>query len=345
MRDFNRWYNGFLTAAPLYRALGRLSGLRPREMGGKIAFQSQPADEVAAAAPQKVPLHTWVAFVREMAQSPVGLFEGWALSGLATDGPRVFCPTADECHALSQIEMNVPWEAYRQPFDTFVVALPDGFYPRAVSPDVGKPVACVSRLDADARVMSCTVMCLLDGGQPGNSLTGQYAWRPGAVDTIERHVSVLPNDGSLNDTEDAAQDRVKRILINACLLLTQYGCRPLGPASPEHVARLRTSLGKKRLPPAIAQANRDALTAAPMLYGFDQHIRVFDRTGDDHGEGGGHHTSAKPHWRRGHWARQPCGTGLTERRLVFRRPVLVNAHRLGGDVADTRVTLTMGGHR
>ncbi len=43
---------------------------------------------------------------------------------------------------------------------------------------------------------------------------------------------------------------------------------------------------------------------------------------------------------RGHWAYQAHGEGRKDRKLIFRRPVLVNSHRFAGDLADTRVTVT-----
>lgn len=36
--------------------------------------------------------------------------------------------------------------------------------------------------------------------------------------------------------------------------------------------------------------------------------------------------STATHWRRGHWRRQACGVGLTERRMRWIRPTMINAH-------------------
>lgn len=344
MKGLNRWLNTFQKVAPLYAALGRLSGLSPREVGGRIGFPQQPESEVWAARPEGVSADDWAWFVRSLADRPaddlnITLIESWALSGLAASGPRVYRPTAEEFLALAQIETNVPWPAYRQPFDTFLVAYPDALSDRRVSADVGVPAAILGRLDADRRVMA---VALISGDSfgGGNNLVSRFAWPDGYEVPIEEHVRRLPVDHArVTADEDEESDRAVRVLVNACLLLTQYGHRSLGKSNPEYAARLEASLRKKGLPESVRRANRAALHALPELIGFDQHVRVYDHAGEPHG-GGGERGEVRPHWRRGHWANVACGTGRAERRLVFRRPVLVHADRFAGSPADTRVTLT-----
>jgi hypothetical protein len=42
---------------------------------------------------------------------------------------------------------------------------------------------------------------------------------------------------------------------------------------------------------------------------------------------GGRHASPITHWRRGHWRQQACGEGRDSRKLIWIRPVLVEADR------------------
>ena len=79
------------------------------------------------------------------------------------------------------------------------------------------------------------------------------------------------------------------------------------------------------------------------MYGFDQHIKVYE-TETTHGTGDHTGHDVKPHWRRGHWAHQPCGPKGQDRKLIFRPAVLVNSHLFGGKLSDTRVTMTTGGN-
>lgn len=345
MKGFNRWLSEFQAVAPLYAGLDRLTCFRPYEMGGKIALPPLDPAELTAAVPPDW-RQRFAAFVGYLIANNRdeghghNLVEAWALAGLAADGPKVYRPTRDECLALAQVEMNVPWPLYRQPFDTVAVALPDDLYTAPLSADVGTPVAVVSRLDVARRVVSLAAVGLTADGEAGNHLTGQYVWADGSEQPIESHIGRLTGYyGDLSDDEEAAQVRLIRVAVNACLLLTQYGHRSLGKANPGYAARLEASLRKKGLPESVRRANRAALHALPELIGFDQHVRVYDHAGEPHG-GGGERGEVRPHWRRGHWANVACGTGRAERRLVFRRPVLVHADRFAGSPADTRVTLT-----
>jgi hypothetical protein len=47
----------------------------------------------------------------------------------------------------------------------------------------------------------------------------------------------------------------------------------------------------------------------------------------------------RPHWRRGHFRRQPCGHGRSQCRLVFVRPCFINAGHFHGDLADTSYSI------
>ena len=352
MKGFNRWMNRMQNVAPLYRAVERLGLLKPvAHPGGLIGMPGMAGIGKCfeeSSTPEGYTYDQWIGFIRmAIIRAPSrAILETWAIGGLVTQGVRVYCPTVDECNALSQIELNVPWSAYRQPYDTFVVVLPDGFYDRPVRSDGSYPVACICRLDAEACV-AAFIVCCADNEKESHSFTGQYVWADNPNVDIEDHwAGLLDVPSELTDTEDEARERIKRIAINACLALTHYGCREIGSANPEYAARLEANLHKKRLPESVARANRAALEAIPTVYGFDQHVKVFDRDGPATG-GSGTHDGPKPHWRRGHWAHQAHGPGFSERKLIFRRPVMVNAVRFAGDEAATRVTLTTanGGKR
>lgn len=351
MKRFNQWLN----AVPhqlreCYRGLDGIGCLRfrqsPRGTGGNgiEAGATTPA-ELRAACPPGVPLERFVSFVGILmsrafdGEHASDLLESWTFAGLWRDGPRVYAPTADEFRALSQVEVGVPWDEYRQPFETFVVAVPDGILCAPLDAAGAIPAAIVCRHAADRRCAGFSLPAVDAAGRLCNSLHCGTWWPADSGVTIEEHFAGLPDAYEVTPGESAALELVKRVAINAALLLTHHGARKLGAANPDYEAKLLASLAKRGLPDGVRRANEAALKALPIMYGFDQHVKVYEREGGaPHGGAGGY--EVKTHWRRGHWARQAHGPHGALRKLVFRPAVLVNAHRFGGAPADTRVTLT-----
>lgn len=335
MKRLKEWLNTFQLVAPMYRGLESLTGYKPLSVDGKLAFVGQNYTEALAACPAGVVPQNWMDFLSLVGGTPTDMFESWVLAGLAQHGMKVYCPTRDEFDALGRVEMNVPWSMYRQPFETFVVSVPDDSYPAEVSEDVGRPAAVVLRIKPKDQLISVTVIC------DRCNLTSRFTWQDEAVESIEDHIGRMPNPpaGVCTELELTASDHAVRAGINACLLLTQYGTKRIGYDNPEYADKLIAKLANKKLPPAAREANQKALRSIPEVYGFDQHVRLYDgeRSVSTSSDSDRVH---RPHWRRGHWANVACGTGRTERKLVFRRPVMVNAHLFAGDHADTRVTIT-----
>lgn len=336
--EFNKFLNDFRKVRPLYRALGSLSGFNPREHEGKIAFDNQSSDEAMQFAPAGYDKREWAWYLKSIAESATGMLEGWVLAGIADQGVKIFCPTLEECRALARIDVNIRWQDYRQPFDTFGVILPTGWHAGPISSDVGVPIGCFSRLNHAGRL--CSMVTLATGG---TNMTGRYVWKTDATESIESHWNRVGCFDDTTEDEEAIDESIQRILINACLMLVQSGFIHKGKSDPAFVAAAQAKLKKKNLPASVRAANEAALALAPDVYGFDQHIRLYDEEGD-RAESTGTGLPHKPHWRRGHWANQAHGVGHQLRKLIFRRPVLVNSHRFAGDLADTRVSMTMA-HR
>jgi hypothetical protein len=131
------------------------------------------------------------------------------------------------------------------------------------------------------------------------------------------------------------------VAVNACLLLAQYGCWRLGTTNDRLAERLQRQIARHN---KHEKANRRQLRTLPQVYGFDQHITVFEeeKVPSERRQGNGG-WAVGPHWRRGHWRRLPGyreaeARGETAGR-VFVRPVLVNAHLLVGPASATRVSL------
>ena len=52
------------------------------------------------------------------------LFELYAQSKALAEGPKLLCPTAEQCEALEHVDVNVSFDDYVQPFPTFLLELP-----------------------------------------------------------------------------------------------------------------------------------------------------------------------------------------------------------------------------
>jgi len=349
IKALNRWLNATAPWRKAWAATEKTGTIAPFEKDGQLWIQKFDLNPVREMDPNDKEDAYWHAFAsvwNQMGRDDVLLY--WVESGLV-NGVNVFTPTIEEYAALASVETKIPFALYRQPFDTFIVVIPDGFYKRPVSKDIGVPSWCISRLSHEKRV--CVTMM---GGTGGGKMDMQFCWGEDDADTIEGKSTATKfhgYDGTFDheshlesmDASDAEMFSVAtafRVVANASLLMTQSGFRSLGSLNPAYANRLSESLKKKNLPDTIRRANSEALKQIPQVYGFDQHIKLFDRE-DGFGEShGGTGVPVKPHWRRGHWAYQAHGEGRKDRKLIFRRPVLVNSHRFAGDLADTRVTVT-----
>lgn len=336
MKRLNAWINRTAALVPLLEACDAQPWFQPRPNSrGGVAFAAVPGRELLASCPAGFPADRWVALHRMLrAEGAEGYMEYWAHAGLFSSGVKVYAPTGLELVALSQVDPRLTVGGYRQPFDTFAVAFPDDFSPRPVSADVGVPAGVVTRYDHRTR---CYAMVVVGSGP--RSLVSQMSLIDPPETELADVYDSLPWEADTDSAERELMVFCRTVALNVAALLTHYGARRIGPANPEYDARLRAALAKKSLPPAVRAANERELRKLPTLYGFDQHVRVYEREGGPP-HGGGSGPEVKPHWRRGHWAHQPCGPGRAERRLVFRPAVMVNAHRFGGRPADTRVTMT-----
>lgn len=121
---------------------------------------------------------------------------------------------------------------------------------------------------------------------------------------------------------------VLALLCNAlCLLSTQPALgAPEWPkqAPPSLVDAVVTATTPKRRRTAAGRLAEDGYFSGRKI---EFHVGSAETGSDDIADGSapGHEVAA--HWRRGHWRRHPCGPGLSQRRLIWIRPVLVRQDR------------------
>jgi hypothetical protein len=325
-----------------------------------------------AARPLRVDPDVWAKMLdRAFHVEPVGpggrqaltsLSTCWALAGLFADGPKLYCPTLEEWEALARVELRVPLDLYRQPFPTVAVSIPAGAFGRA-SAALGTPSFVVVRhWRAEPPGLGGLVSGIIVGDNFASNyeIDFRFMWCDDGAETIESKLQAIAESSleerygddaqrlaadavlyKLQENEPEMVAKIKRAVLNACLLLSQHAPRLIGPVNPTHAAKLAAS-ARKRLPPAVALAHAKALRLMPVVYGFHQHIRVVERVTEPEPDpaAAGTHPPKRPHWRRGHWLHQVFGKGRADRVLQFRPAKLVNEHLLSGPRAGTRVTMT-----
>jgi len=247
-----------------------------------------------------------------------------ALSHWIGQGPKIFRPTVEQCEALEEIEVSVPWSDYAQPYPAVLVDLPPERYGPVSSmlvyhrPDAGFVTFYGRKGTADADLV-----------------TTQPLSRPGPIEDLLQSF-----DDDCQDIKASAV-RANRVAVNSCLALVNYGhqARVLFPKDLEndrHLARERTPRGERA---------RDRVQTAPTLITLDHDIVLRDtryRRPAASTPGDGPHREVSAHWRRRHWRARP-GYGEARARgetvpLILIPPTLVRADRLGGSALPGATT-------
>ena len=279
----------------------------------------------------------------------------YLLGQFYAQGPKTFSFSARDCEALENYRLDLPAREYAQPYPTLMIPLPRDYTCRRVVPfrrtreaggaapaDTQTPVALLLHRDIDlnrvfVRTQMSTGFSTIESFamDTPDRLEDMLARRPGVWKTANHGVVIGPEEAALTTA-------LARLGLTACLLMMRFGTRPLGPDNPRHGERLRRHLQAARRskdPERIARATWE-LRALPVRYGFAQDVRLYTAERRAAGPAGAGVT-VPPHWRRGHYRRQPCGAGGRERKQVVIKAVLVNAHLLLGDRAATSAAYTV----
>jgi hypothetical protein len=356
---FNRWQSRWLDSMwGIYAGLDRVlvdspwgDANRTVKLHGPHLWQEQ-----VRTPPPGVDAGRWIDFLKAISH-PVALktgalMEAWVMAGYCSTGPRLYCPGPDEFAALGQSAIPLPWGEYRQPFPTMTVVVPEA----CANPvgELGRPVVLMTRFDPVRRLLAFIV-----SGTGDKTFSTFFTWseEDAAAELIEDRLSFWEGKSNaipdgydphhflpLDESEQAFFDRVKRITMNASLLLTNYGCRDRGPANPEYAAKLDASLKKKSLPESARSANERARKMIPTVYAIDQEIALYRREAAPRAAGEESGRAVKPHWRRGHWALQPHGPAQSLRKRIYRAPVMIHPESFAGSARQTQ-SVYMGNWR
>jgi hypothetical protein len=257
------------------------------------------------------------------------LYELYAQSKALAEGPKLLCPTAEQCEALEHVDVNISFDDYVQPFPTFILELPLEYRRKLAERfQVECPELVLTHHDARTKY-------ILSFRSGGNACVSTCHLMSPRWKTVEEALRFSIEEG--NDLDQS--EVIQRVALNFGLLMTYYGVRDLGPADPlSHATHLRNARRRNR---GKADRARHLLDAEINIIEFEQDVVVYDRSETQRGDSEGDESARRTHWRRGHFRRQVCGHARTERKLIFIKPILVNAHRFQGDVADTEYRLNL----
>jgi hypothetical protein len=215
-------------------------------------------------------------------------------------GVKVFRPSLQQCVALEHVAIDLKLAEYRQPYPAIIVEYPHDY---AAMRQIKFPFS----------------ICY-----HGNEML--MVWR--------RHDELMDDTlvSSIKDRtiEDALGTRLEgsfcelpckeatRAAINCCLILSNY------PIETHNLLRADLVRANRE------RARRDGRHyLPPQELTLIQHIDFHEESSEpEHPTGlqlGDSRHRSKAHWRKGHWRRQPVGPGRQQMKLIFIKPILVNA--------------------
>jgi hypothetical protein len=267
-------------------------------------------------------------------------------------GPKIFRPTPEQCEALQHAEAQYSFKDYRQPFPVIILEIPPA-YKEMLKEKYGiEESPQYVLVNHDERNSFITVSAFYNKSNIITHITPdrvEYA-------TIEESLKQnrdrrRDNTQHLPDSENEfnAAENVQRLGVNFAMMMSLYSVKVTGPIDPNNYKMWEKESTSKRNNGEFTRAAKEAqanLAAAMHQIQFNQQVSFYDEI-EEHieiAQGvdiGKLHRSPRSHWRRGHFAMQACGIGHRDRKMIFRKPLLVRANYFFGDVKDAAVTYTM----
>lgn len=237
-----------------------------------------------------------------------------AVTRWLSDGPKMFLAKEHECLAMEAVDLNIDQADYQQPYPCIAVVFPRGMY----DPFLG----CLAFANDDILIgflsaERCPVSAFVVRSY------AKAVRMESMIHTFGENVRQWQEPGS----------KAFRVGFNLCLALANFGCQAeiLFKKDFERDQRLAGERSDRG-----ARARRRVALAAQRLC-FNQEVRLHK---DERPAGGGEPLggSVTTHWRRGHWAMQPFGEKQSQRKRIFRKPVLVRADLFTGDMTKSSTT-------
>lgn len=241
----------------------------------------------------------------------------YVINKLYNDGIKVVKPTLEQCLAFENIEINIPFKDYKQPYETICVEFPELYQNLLRSRcKVPPPIAATCHKPNNQQVM----IGGLSFGIKNYSITF----------FITNYDVVMEEIIKWDDKDDPDFRPAKyaeRVALNVILFMTNFGHTKIGY---ENVKRHRYYERKEPL-----KAKQDFY-----YIGLNQEISLFRKqviTQSETEREPGTHASPISHWRRGHYRLQHHGEGNKLTKVIFIPAIFVCPDDYKGIMSDTKV--------
>ena len=280
-------------------------------------------------------------------------------------GPKIFRPTAMQCEALEHSEARFAFKDYKQPFPVITLEIPQEYrmnlklkYGIDESPqyvlvnhDDKNSFITVSAFYSKNNIITHITPDRTEYETIEQSLMKNRERRQDEIQEVDGRFVMPGNPAIQGSTEgefDAAEN-VQRLGITFAMMMSLYTVKEMGHLDPSKYKvwqQEARGVRKGNVPTRRAMEAQENLAAAMSLIQFNQNVEFYDEVEEQVEVGLGVdieklHKSPRSHWRRGHFAMQPCGIGRRERKMIFRKPLLVRAKYFLGDIKDASVTYTI----
>jgi len=264
-------------------------------------------------------------------------------------GPKIFRPTLEQCEALQHAEAQYSFKDYHQPFPVIILEIPKTYKELLQTKYDIQDSPQYVLVNHDEKNRFITVSAFYNHGNIITHITPdreEYKTIENSLTQNRDRRQILSKE---MEKEFDAAENVQRLGINFAMMMSLYSVKVMGPLDPsgykqwEKEAKARHGNGEFTNQAKKAQAK---LAAALHLIQFNQQVSFYDEIEEQIEIAQGVdieklHKSPRSHWRRGHFAMQACGIGRKERKMIFRKPLLVRAKYFFGDIKDASVTYTM----
>ena len=346
-------------------------GAKPRKLILKPRQPIQPGPEAPIIVGEKefnrYPADMWKV-LREIMNilefDVVGTLWYNTLAKALAGGPKIFRPTAMQCEALQHSEARFAFKEYKQPFPVITLEIPAEYreqlkqkYGIEESPqyvlvnhdDKNKFIA-VSAFYNKSNIITHITPDRAEYATIEESLVRNRERREDEIQQTPEGFRMPGNPALQGSTEgefDAAEN-VQRLGICFAMMMSLYSVKEVGPLDPTKYKTWQQEARATRrggVPTRRALEAQENLAAAMKLIQFDQKVEFYDEIEEAVEVAQGVdieklHKSPRSHWRRGHFVMQPYGVGRRERKMIFRKPILVRAKYFLGDIKDASVTYT-----
>lgn len=270
---------------------------------------------------------------------PIGTFWYYTLSKSLAGGPKIFKPLKQQCEALQHSNASYAFDDYKQPYPVIILEIPKdyGEFLKLEYNIKETPKFVFVHHDEKNKFINVSAFFNI------NNVITHFTPKREKYKTIED--AIVGSRKETDDKEFSAAENAQRLGINFTMMMSLYSIKSIGPIDASNYSQWQMDAKSQgKITHRVADAKINILSALHLLK-FDQSVEFYDEIDENSPAGEGVEidrlrSSPKIHWRRGHFASQPYGIGRRERKIIFRKPVLVRKSYFIGDIQNTTVVYT-----